>query len=91
MLLCFLMFSQGLSTLHVLFGFVAAIVLYVQSQQIVNLKMNKRNMLAKATTHEATCKYVDVLRASTGIRSKQRGDSKFSLAKLPKTCMIFFG
>ena len=63
-------FSQGLSTLHVLFGFVAAIVLYVQSQQIVNLKVNKRNMLAKATTHEATCKYVDVLRA-TGIRSKQ--------------------
>ena len=35
MLLCFLMFSQGLSTLHVLFGFVAAIVLHVQSQQIV--------------------------------------------------------
>ena len=28
-------------------------------------------MLARTTTHEATCKYVDVLRASTGIRSKQ--------------------
>ena len=61
------------------------------------LKMNNRTMLAKARTHEATCKYVDVLRASTGIRSKQLSAwvhdferwFEIFIGKIARKCMTF--